>query len=135
MRCRVAHAPSHDEELADHAAAFADVLLHQLGARDADEGAVRVVRHGARKQRLARAWRAVQQHALGLRDAQRVEQLRVLDRQLHHLLDLLDLRPGEKRRVSAGSWRGACAALTPRRGRAGKRTRTRACWSRPPTMS
>lgn len=39
-----------------------------------------------------RAWRPVQQHALGLRDAERVEELWVLDGQLHNLLDLLDLR-------------------------------------------
>ncbi len=43
----------HDEELAHHARALADVLLHELGARDADEGAVGVVRHRAREQRLA----------------------------------------------------------------------------------
>ena len=37
----------HDEQLAHHAAALADVLLHQLGAGDADELAGRVVRDGA----------------------------------------------------------------------------------------
>ncbi len=57
-------APRHNEQLADHARALADVLLHQLAAGHADEGAVRVVRHRARQQRLPRAWRAVQQHAL-----------------------------------------------------------------------
>ncbi len=45
--------PRHDEELAHHAAALANVLLHQLAARHANEGAVGVVRHRTRKQRLA----------------------------------------------------------------------------------
>lgn len=57
-------APGHDEELADHAGALADVLLHQLRAGHADEGAVGVVRHCARQQRLPRARRPVQQHTL-----------------------------------------------------------------------
>ena len=57
-------APRHDEQLADHARALADVLLHQLAARHADERAVGVVRHRARQQRLPRARRPIQQHAL-----------------------------------------------------------------------
>jgi len=57
-------APRHDEQLADHARALANVLLHQLAARHADEGAVGVVRDRARQQRLARPGRPVQQHAL-----------------------------------------------------------------------
>jgi hypothetical protein len=52
-----------------------DVLLHQLAAGHADERAVGVVRHRARQQGLARAGRAVEQHALGLGDAERLEQL------------------------------------------------------------
>ena len=57
-------APGHDEEFADHARALADVLLHQLTAGHADEGAVRVVRHCTGKQGLPCAWRPVQQHPL-----------------------------------------------------------------------
>jgi len=53
----------HDEELPHHARPLADVLLYELGAGDADEGAVGVVRHRARQQRLARAGRAVHEHA------------------------------------------------------------------------
>ena len=70
---------------------LANVLLHQLRPRHPDEGAVCVVRDRAREQRLARARRPVHDHALGLRDAERFKQLGVLDRELDHLLDLLDL--------------------------------------------
>ena len=80
--------PGHDEELADHAGALADVLLHQLRAGHPDEGAVRVVRHRTRQQRLARARGPVQQHALGLCHAQGLEQLGVLDGQLNDLRGL-----------------------------------------------
>mmetsp|Transcript_38171 Transcript_38171/g.107902 ORF Transcript_38171/g.107902 Transcript_38171/m.107902 type:complete len:380 (+) Transcript_38171:280-1419(+) len=83
--------PGHDEELAHQAAALADVLLHELAARDADEAAVRVVRHRPGEQRLAGPRRAVEQHALRLGNAEGFEDLGVLDRQLDDLLDLLDL--------------------------------------------
>mmetsp|Transcript_399 Transcript_399/g.1076 ORF Transcript_399/g.1076 Transcript_399/m.1076 type:complete len:286 (-) Transcript_399:252-1109(-) len=83
--------PRHHEELAHHAGPLADVLLHKLRPRHADESAVCVVGHRAGQQRLARAWGPVQQHTLGLRDTQALEQLRVLDGQLDDLLDLLDL--------------------------------------------
>ena len=49
--------PGHDEELSDHAGPLADVLLHQLRARDADEGAVCVVGHSSSQQGLPRACR------------------------------------------------------------------------------
>merc|ERR1719327_2424332 len=55
----------HLEELAHHARALAHVLLHQLAADDADEARVRPVGHRARGERLAGAWRPVQQDALG----------------------------------------------------------------------
>lgn len=45
---------------------LADVLLHQLRSRHADEGAIRVVRHGPRQQRLPGPRRPVQENALGL---------------------------------------------------------------------
>mmetsp|Transcript_56794 Transcript_56794/g.164778 ORF Transcript_56794/g.164778 Transcript_56794/m.164778 type:complete len:390 (+) Transcript_56794:14-1183(+) len=82
---------SHDEKLANHSAALADVFLHELTAGDADEAALRVVGDRPRKQRLAGARWAVQQHPLRLRDAQSLEDLGMFDRQLDDLLDLLDL--------------------------------------------
>ena len=81
----------HHEELAHHPRALADVLLHELRSGDADEATVGVMRHRTRQEGLARAGRTVQDHALGLRDAEGFEKLRVLDGQLHHLLDLLHL--------------------------------------------
>jgi hypothetical protein len=56
--------PGHDEQLADHAGPLANILLHKLTSRHADEGAVGVVRHRTRQQRLARARRAIQKHSL-----------------------------------------------------------------------
>lgn len=52
--------PGHDEKLSHHARALADVLLHQLRAAHADKGAVGVMRHRARQERLARAGGTVQ---------------------------------------------------------------------------
>ena len=57
-------APCHDKQLPDHAGALADILLHQLAARDPDEGAVCVVSDGPRQQSLARPWWPIQQDAL-----------------------------------------------------------------------
>lgn len=37
------------------------------------------------------AWGPIEQHSLGLGNAKSIKELRVLDRQLNHLLDLLDL--------------------------------------------
>eukprot|EP00050_Salpingoeca_kvevrii_P006166 m.287788 g.287788 ORF g.287788 m.287788 type:complete len:445 (-) comp11847_c0_seq1:145-1479(-) len=82
---------SHDEELADHAGALANVLLDQLGAGHANKGAVCVMCNGAGKQGLAGARGAVKQDALGLGDTKGLEELRVLDGELDDLLDLLDL--------------------------------------------
>ena len=50
-----------------------------------EEGRVDVVRHRAREQRLARARRAVEQHALGRLYADALEELRVDERQLDDL--------------------------------------------------
>ena len=60
----LALSPGHDKELSHHARTFTNVLLHQLRARDADEAAVRVVRHGSSKQRLPRTRWTVQKHTL-----------------------------------------------------------------------
>lgn len=98
---------------------LADELLHELRAGHTDEGAVGVVSNSSGQQRLPGARRSVQQHplqvntreqnsittcdlrkpkqrALGaahlrLRDPEGLEQFRVLDGQLDHLLDLFDL--------------------------------------------
>ena len=83
--------PRAHEQFAHHSRALADVLLHQLRPAQADERAVRVVRHGAREQRFPRARRAVEQNALRLLHAQRLEELGVLEGQLDHLFDLRDL--------------------------------------------
>jgi hypothetical protein len=93
--------PRHHEQLPDHAGPLADVLLDQLRAGDADEGAVGVVRDRAGQQRLARSGRAVEEDPLRLRDAEGVEELRVLDGELDDLLDLLSWkreREGERER-------------------------------------
>ena len=81
----------HHEQLADHARALADELLHELAATHAYKRALGVMGDGASEQRLAGAGRSVEEHALGLRDAERLEQLGMLDGQLDDLLDLLDL--------------------------------------------
>ena len=49
----------HDEELADHAGAFADVFLHKLGAGDADEFAFGVVGDCSCEKGLACPGRAI----------------------------------------------------------------------------
>ena len=45
---------------------LANVLLHKLRSRHADESAIRVVRHGSRQKRLSGPRRPVQENALGL---------------------------------------------------------------------
>lgn len=50
-----------------------------------------MVGDGSRQQSLAGPWRPVQENTLGLCNAQALKQLRMLDGQLDHFLDLLDL--------------------------------------------
>jgi len=52
------------EQLADHARALSDVLLHEFGADDADEAGVGPVGDGAGEERLARSWGTVAEDAL-----------------------------------------------------------------------
>ena len=52
-------------ELAHAARADADVHLVEVGARGDDHRAAGLAGDGAREERLARAWRADEQHALG----------------------------------------------------------------------
>ena len=58
--------PGHHEQFAHHPGAFPDELLHQLRPRHADEGALCVVRHGTRQQRLPCTRRPIQQHSLNI---------------------------------------------------------------------
>mmetsp|Transcript_2966 Transcript_2966/g.5482 ORF Transcript_2966/g.5482 Transcript_2966/m.5482 type:complete len:378 (-) Transcript_2966:7-1140(-) len=81
----------HDEQFAHHATAFSNVLLHQFGSRDADEGAIGVVGHGASEQRLARSGRAVQQDSLGLRDSQTFKEFGMLNGKFNDFLNFHDL--------------------------------------------
>mmetsp|Transcript_41039 Transcript_41039/g.49326 ORF Transcript_41039/g.49326 Transcript_41039/m.49326 type:complete len:282 (+) Transcript_41039:382-1227(+) len=78
----------HDEQFSYHPATLSDILLHQFRAAHSDEGAIGMVRHGACQQRFPRPGWAVQEHTLGLRHPQRIEQLGVLNRQFNHLLNL-----------------------------------------------
>ena len=81
----------HDEQLAHHPAAFADVFLHELRAGHADEFAVGVVRYCAREERFAGPGGAVEEHALGLGDAEGFEELGVLEAELDDFFDFFDL--------------------------------------------
>ena len=81
----------HDEQLADHPAALADVLLHELGAGHADEPAVGVVRDGTREERLSGTRGAIEENTLWLGDTERLEELGVLDGKFDDLLDFLNL--------------------------------------------
>jgi hypothetical protein len=65
--------------------------LHELRPRELEERRVGLRGARPRDQRLARARRPVQQHALGWLDADVVEAVLVLDRQHDRLAQLLDL--------------------------------------------
>ena len=93
------------EDQSDLALGLADVLVEQLGTLDVQEVRVRVgpagplgdllgQRVGDRlgDQRLAASGRAVQQNALRRRELVLLEDLRVEERQLDGVLDVLDLR-------------------------------------------
>ncbi len=65
------------EEVADAACADADEHLHEIRARDAEEGHVGFAGHGARQQSLAGSRRPNQQYALGNASAELLELLRL----------------------------------------------------------
>ena len=69
----------HDEQLADHAAAFADVFLHQLGAGDADKLAGCVMRDGSCEQCFACTGWPVEEDAFRLCYAERLEEFGVFE--------------------------------------------------------
>src|SRR5213594_692157 len=76
------------EQVADAAGADADEHLDELRARDREEGDPGLAGHGLAEQRLARAWRADEQHALGDARAEGHELLGVLE-ELDDLRQLL----------------------------------------------
>ena len=79
------------EELAHEAGPLADVLLDEFGADHAQEVGLGLVRDGLREQGLARAGRAVEEHALRRLDPDPLEEFRLLQGQLDRLLDLQHL--------------------------------------------
>jgi hypothetical protein len=72
-----------------HARSLAEVLLHKLGADDADEGGGRVVRNRLGEHRLPGAGRAVEEHAARRVDPDLLVEVALRERQLHRLADLL----------------------------------------------
>ena len=81
----------HVKQLADDAGALADVLLHQLGAHDVDEGGIGDSGHSLGQQCLASTWRSDEQDATRGLDAHLAEELWLGQRELHRLLHLQDL--------------------------------------------
>ena len=73
------------EHVAHPRRAHAHEHLDELAARDREEGHARLAGHGPRQERLARARRAHQEHALGHAAAEPLKLLRVLEK-LHDLL-------------------------------------------------
>ncbi|GIX62960.1 uncharacterized protein BcabD6B2_23950 [Babesia caballi] len=82
---------SDPEHLAHQLRPLAQVLLDQLRAHNTQERGRRLVRHRLGQQRFTRAGRPVQDDAFGRADPNVLVQLRVGQRELHRLLDLLDL--------------------------------------------
>ena len=78
------------EEIPHAAGTDADEHLHEVRAGDREERHTRLAGDGPGQQRLPRAGRPVQQHALGDLGAHRLEAGRVLE----ELLDLLELLDG-----------------------------------------
>ena len=81
----------HDEKLADHAGAFADVFLDQLGAADADEFGLGVVGNGAGEERFAGAGGAVEEDAFWLGDAEGFEEFGVFKAEFDDFFYFFDL--------------------------------------------
>ena len=79
------------ERLAQVGLGLARQLAHDLRAVDEEEEGARLVGDGARYQRLARARRSEEQDAARRLHADRLEELRMTQRQLDHLLDLGEL--------------------------------------------
>ena len=76
------------EELAYIRLRLSEPLCEQLGPLDADEVGLALVGDCLGEQRLAAAWRAVEEHAFGRVHAEELKLVRVLYRILHRLLEL-----------------------------------------------
>lgn len=81
----------HDEELAHHAAAFANVFLHQLRAANTDEFGIGVVGDGAGEEGFPCAGGSVEEDAFGLGDAEGFEEFGVFEAELDNFFDFFDL--------------------------------------------
>ena len=81
----------HDEELADHAAAFADVFLHELGAGDADKLAVCVMGYCSCEEGFSCARGTIEEDAFGLGDAEGFEKFGVFEAELDDLFYFFNL--------------------------------------------
>ena len=85
------------EDLPQMGFALAVKLVDDFRAADGKEIRLRLMRDGARDQRLAATRRAIQQHAFGRVDPQPLENFRVAQRQLDHFPDAkqMGLQPAD----------------------------------------
>ncbi|MPM74371.1 hypothetical protein SDC9_121359 [bioreactor metagenome] len=81
------------EDLPELALGLSVELAHDLRPAYGDEVAAGLPGNGLRQHRLPGARRPVEQHPLGRLDPEPLEKLGVLERQLHHLPQLVDLVP------------------------------------------
>mmetsp|Transcript_23005 Transcript_23005/g.47774 ORF Transcript_23005/g.47774 Transcript_23005/m.47774 type:complete len:345 (+) Transcript_23005:164-1198(+) len=81
----------HTEHLAHELGTITEVLLDQLTANNTEECCGGLIRHSLGQQCLTSAWHTVQDDSLWRLDAHILVQLGMRQRQLHSLLDLLNL--------------------------------------------
>merc|ERR1719402_1060694 len=82
----------HPEQLSHQLGTVSEVLLDQLTSHHSEEGCAGLVGNGLRRQGLASARGAVQDHPLGRLNPHLLVVLGVGEGQFHRFLDLLDLR-------------------------------------------
>ena len=75
------------KQFANHATAFADVLLCELTAHHPNEGGVGVVGNGLGQQGLPTAWRTDKEDAFGRHDTDLLEQLGLHEREFDGFTD------------------------------------------------
>src|SRR6266851_3916899 len=83
------------KQIANARCAYADKHFNEVGTRNREEGNIRFAGDGARKQSLARSWRAHHQHAFGNPSAKFLKLLRLLKKfnnLLEFFLGFLDAR-------------------------------------------
>ena len=102
------------EQFAQPPLALAIGRAHDLGPGDVEELGGAFVGDGARKQGLAGAGRAVEQHALGRIDAEPLEQLGMAQRKLDHLAQRID-RVAHAAEIVIGDVGAALTLAVPRR--------------------